>query len=331
MILASLNPETHEASLISIPRDTRAYLPGRSWDKINAAHAYGGPLLAMRSVEDLLGIPVHYYIRTNFQGVEAIVDALGGVEVDVEMDMHYVDPAQDLVINLRKGLQTLNGDKALQYLRFRNGGGDIARIRRQQKFIAAVVREAMSLGTLLRAQSLAREAIKYIDTNLATGEILDFVLLATRIEDPKIEMATLPGHVRNITDPGRPELSYWVLDEAETELLIKKLVWDIDPVENAGVKVRVMNGSGVNGAAGEMAKKLAEDGFQIVEVGNAENPSADADTRVIVHTADTGPGKLVVRSVLRFAADAGLFLEVMSDAGYDVTVIVGKDFTFAGR
>lgn len=331
MILASLNPETREASLISIPRDTRAFLPGWGWDKINAAHVWGGPLLAMQAVEHLLGIPVHYYIRTNFEGVRAVVEALGGVRIDVEMDMEYEDPVQNLVIDLKKGSQMLDGDQALQYLRYRNGGGDIARIGRQQKFIAAVVRQAVSVGTLLRAQSLARELIKYIDTNLTTTEILDFALLASRIDDPELETATLPGSDKWITDPGRPQLSYWVLDEEATERLTKRMVWDIDPDENAGVRVRVLNGCGVNGAAAQMAAKLEADGFQVVAVGNAEDYSADAETQVVVHTSDAEPGKRVVRSVLRYAEKAGLFSDVLGDVDFDVTVVVGKDFTLAQR
>jgi LCP family protein required for cell wall assembly len=330
MILISLDPETHEAGLISIPRDTRAAIPGKWADKINAAHAYGGPLLAMKTVEGLLGIPVHYYVRTDYRGIEAVVDTLGGVEIDVEMDMYYVDPAQDLVIDLDKGLQRLDGDKALQYLRYRNGGGDIARIQRQQNFIKAVVRQATSFGTLLRAQALAREAIKYIDTNLTTGELLDFALLASRIDDPKIEMATLPGQAKYITDEGRPPLSYWVMDEDATEKIVDELVWGIDPEKNAWVRVQVLNGSVINGAAAEMAKRLEADGFDVVGVGNAENPAIGADTRIIVHTQDELAGRLVARSVFRYAAYAGLFRDTVKEPACDVTVVVGKDFSLAG-
>ncbi|MDP2872202.1 MAG: LCP family protein [Bacillota bacterium] len=329
MILISFDPAGGSASLISIPRDTRVEIPapGRSWDKINAAHVYGGPLLAMRSVEKLLDIPVHYYVRTNFQGVLSVVNILGGVEIDVETDMRYSDPYQGLAIDLKRGLQTLDGDKALQYLRYRNGGGDIARIQRQQKFIAALLRRVVSFNTVLRAQALAREVVKYIDTNMTTSELFDFVRIASQVTDPNVEMATLPGDAKYITDPGRTmALSYWVLRENETDELVAKLVWGIDREQNAAVTVRVLNGTDVAGLGAEVASRLRADGFNVVQVANAPSGANGSETRVVMHTEDQTPGKLVARSVMRLAAESGLYKEIQKDLPYAVTVIVGSGF-----
>lgn len=332
MILISFDPVVGEASLISIPRDTRVEIPapGRSWDKINAAHVYGGPLLAMQSVEKLLSIPVHYYVRTNFLGVQSVVDILGGVELNVEMDMRYSDPLQDLEIDLKRGVQTLNGDKALQYLRYRNGGGDIARIQRQQKFIGALLKRLLSVNTLLRAQALARETVKYIDTNMTTSQILDFARIASQIANPDVEMATLPGTVKNITEVGhKSPLSYWVLDQHKTDELIKRLVWGIDKEQNAGVAVRVLNGTEVNGLGAEMASQLKSDGFNVVQVANAPNGVNGNETRVIMHTDDDNPGKLVARSIMRLTSESGLYKEILKDAPYAVTVVIGKGYAVA--
>lgn len=332
MILISFDPDAGSAGLISIPRDTRVEIPapGRSWDKINAAHVYGGPLLAMKSVEKLLNIPVHYYVRTNFQGVESVVNILGGIEMNVEFDMRYSDPLQNLEIDLKRGLQILDGDKALQYLRYRNGGGDIGRIQRQQKFIAALLRRVMSFNTLLRAQALAREAVKYIDTNMTTAEIFDFVRIASQIANPDVEMVTLPGTVKNITDAGqKTPLSYWVLNEVETADLVARLVWGIDRERNSAVAVRVLNGTDVNGLGAEMAKRLRADGFNVVQVANAPTGANGDETRVVMHGDDEAPGKLVSRSVMRLTRESGLYKEILKDAPYVVTVVVGKGFAAA--
>ncbi len=330
MILISADPTTHEASLISIPRDSRCYIPGKQWDKINAAHVYGGPQLAMQTVERLLNIPVHYYVRTNYAGVEAIVNCIGGVDIDVEKDMWYRDPYQDLYIDLKKGPQNLDGDKALQYLRYRSDGNDITRIGRQQKFIGALVQKVLSFGTVFRAQSLASEVVKYIDTNMDPGDMWQFITLASRINDPSLEMVTLPGTAQDITEEGRGTLSYWVLDRAETDDVIDRLVWGIDKQANADIRVRVLNGSGVSGIAADMAAKLRADGFQVVDVGNASTKD-NVTTSIISHSADKAVSDRVVRSVIPYAPDAEVVREMVKDPPCDVTVIVGKDYSVASH
>lgn len=328
MILISIDPATNRASLISIPRDTRALIPGRGWEKINHAHAYGGPALAMKTVEQLLGIVVHYYVRSNFHGVAAVVDVLGGVTIDVERDMKYEDPLQDLVIDLQKGRQVLDGDRALQYLRYRDNGGDIGRIGRQQRFIGAMIREVLSLGTMLRAQSLARELVKYIDTNLGPGEILEYALLASRVSDPSVEMVTLPGSVGHFTDPKLGTLSYWVLDETATAEIVDRLVWGIDRDANSQTRIRVLNGTSTAGLAAEMAAKLRRDGFRVVSIANAPEGNYERTT-VLSHVADQAVVDRVVRSVMRYAADPATMREMMREPPCDVTVIVGRDFAMS--
>jgi len=325
MILLSVDPVTNEAAMISIPRDSRCLIPGRSWDKINHAHAYGGPALAMKSVEGLLGIDVHYYVRTNYHGVESVVNVLGGVDLFVEKDMHYLDPYQDLVIDLKKGQQTLDGDKSLQYLRYRNDGGDIARIGRQQKFIGALIRKVVSFGTVFRAQSLAREVIKYIDTNIPAGQVLEYAMLAARINDPSIEMATLPGEAKYVAG-----ISYWVLDEEGTRDIVDRLVWRIDKEANAAITVRVLNGTSTPGLAAEMAARLRRDGFDVVEVTNAPARNHER-TSVISHVGDKTVAESVARSVMRFAQDPEALQDTMREPAAQVTVIVGTDFPIAGR
>src|SRR5690606_29379418 len=123
----SVDRRTGSIAALAIPRDTRARIPGRAgFDRINVAHAIGGPTLAVQAVESLLGIAIDHYVRVDFAGFEALIDALGGVVIDVEKRMYYEDHAQGLVIDLQPGLQLLDGAKALQYVRYRSDGyGDV--------------------------------------------------------------------------------------------------------------------------------------------------------------------------------------------------------------
>ena len=134
MLLLRFNPETKKVSVLSVPRDTRTEIPGHGVTKINAANAFGGPPLAARAASELLGgVGIDRYLTLNVQGVEALVDALGGVTVHVPKDMKYRDDSQHLYINLKEGRQKLNGAQTLQLLRFRQDEyGDIGRIQRQQ-------------------------------------------------------------------------------------------------------------------------------------------------------------------------------------------------------
>src|SRR5690606_33450199 len=118
MILFSWDKQTGTIGALSIPRDTRVQIPGRrGYDRVNAAHAIGGPELAVRTVEQLTGVDVDYYVRLDFEGFQRIVDTLGGVVIDVERAMHYSDSAQGLYIDLKPGIQLLDGAQALQYVR----------------------------------------------------------------------------------------------------------------------------------------------------------------------------------------------------------------------
>src|SRR5690606_13458695 len=118
IILATIDKAEGSIHAVAIPRDTRVRIPGRSgYDRINAAHAYGGPKLAVRTVEELLGIEIDYYVRIDYEGFETIIDTLGGVVIDVERPMRYVDRAQGLDIDLKPGVQLLNGKQALDYVR----------------------------------------------------------------------------------------------------------------------------------------------------------------------------------------------------------------------
>jgi LCP family protein required for cell wall assembly len=190
MMVVSLDPATKKAYLFSILRDTYAYIPDHYNTRINAALALGGPHLAMETVSDFLDMPIQYYMYADFEGFVALVDALGGIEYEVEKDMYYTSKADgpEFDINLKEGLQELNGKMALQYVRFRyDAQGDYARTERQRKFLTVLADKMKSSYSLIRLPSTLKKITPYIETNISLNTMIK---LSTLAYDAKAEGIT---------------------------------------------------------------------------------------------------------------------------------------------
>lgn len=232
MILFSLDKRDGSLSAVAIPRDTQVRIPGRRGvDRINAAHAIGGPALAVRTVEQLLGVDVDYYVRLDYAGFKAIVDTLGGVVIDVERRMYYEDKAQGLKIDLQKGLQRLNGDQALQYVRYRSDGmGDVSlvdaakgeyagRVERQLKFIRALFTQAVSAKAVLNAPELIGQLMRAVSTDMPPDVAVRLAMLAKDTPPQAIEAAVLPGAGATVGGA-----SYWLVNEAKAREVVDRLI-----------------------------------------------------------------------------------------------------------
>lgn len=207
MFVATIDESTKAVSLLSVPRDTRVKIPGYGWDKINHAYADGGSELSQKAVENLLGIPIDYYVTIDFAGFYKIVDAVGGVDVDVEKRMYYEDPYDELVIDIRPGLQHMNGKTAIQYVRYRDSEGDIGRIERQQKFIKAVFSQLASPATITRIPGIIREVGAVLKTDLSTADMLNLAKIMNDAAKQGLKTDTVPGKPAYIAD-----VSYWLPD-----------------------------------------------------------------------------------------------------------------------
>lgn len=176
IMVASMDPDKGEVKLLSIQRDTWTEIPGYGWDKINHAYAFGKHQLTLATVQQFLDIPIDHYAIINFAGFKTVVDAVGGVEVDVQERMHYEDPYDDdggLYIHFEPGRQLLSGQKALEYARYRSGqDGDIGRMRRQQEVIKLVLQKAMNPSIALRVPQLVSSLSSAIRTDLSLPEML---------------------------------------------------------------------------------------------------------------------------------------------------------------
>jgi LCP family protein required for cell wall assembly len=225
IIFASIDPDLKRIDLINIPRDTYYYEKGyeeADLRKVNAVHGREGTDGIKTAVSTLLyKTPVDFYVKVNYNGVAAIVNLVGGIEVNVPYDMEYDDEwaEPELHISLLAGRQELNGLQALDFLRFRksNDGtifiGDVGRIENQKKVIKAITDKALSY----RFISVIETAFDYVKTDMGLANGLKIgTSFATGFSSDSIFMHTLPGDTKNMTF-GSQTLNYWVQDYKVTE------------------------------------------------------------------------------------------------------------------
>lgn len=314
MLVVSLDPVTFEVKVLSLPRDSRVFIPGRRHpDKINAAHAYGGIRLTVDTVERLLDIPLHYYVRIEHRAFRRLIDAIGGVDYYVEQNMFYEDPYQDLVINLRRGQQILDGSRAEQYVRYRGADGDIGRIARQQRFMLAALRTMLRPANIMRINSIVDVALSSVRTNIDPQAILKHLPLLNNISPEKVTMLTLPGAASWING-----VNYWLVDEEAMDGMLREHFWDTLTSEPSEITVRVEDASG-NNLGARAAEVLTRRGFQVIDVRAASEVSEK--TRITVHNGYDEMGHTVYR-VLR---QGNVFSE-RATRDVKVTIVLGQDF-----
>ena len=318
LMVAAVDVDASKAALLSIPRDTRVAIEGNGFDKINHAYAFGGHSLTQKTVENLLGVKMDHYILVDTRSFERIIDAIGGVDLNVEKRMYYEDPWDDnggLVIDLYPGEQHLDGERAIQYVRYRDGEGDIGRVGRQQKFVKAVLSKVISPDMLPRLPKLAEEIRKAVETDMSVTDLLELAGLMEEVHKNGLQAQMVPGQPAFLKD-----ISYWIPDitdvrailpqalglemrpevqkadqEAEDKYLAElpqgiKLGEKQDgqssdsaaekpepqePMKPSEIKVLVINDSGINGAGAEAAEILQRKGFVISSVETGKTSSRE--------------------------------------------------------
>ena len=213
LMVATIDPVRNEASLLSIPRDTRVAIPRNGYDKINAAYAYGGERLTQTTVEDFLGVRIDHYVIINTHAFQKIIDAIGGIDINVEKRMYYEDPWDDdggLIIDLRPGMQHMDGKTAVTYVRYRDEEGDIGRVRRQQKFMRACVDAVTTPAILPRLPGIISSVIDSVKTDLTVRQMLEFIGTLKESQAKGLRTDMVPGRPLYID-----EVSYWIPDMAQ--------------------------------------------------------------------------------------------------------------------
>jgi len=209
ILLVHINPIKNQISALSIPRDTYVIIPGYRPTKVNAANAYGGTPLMKETIELFVNKKIDYYLKIRPTAITKMVDLLGGVSIDVEKDMRYTDRAQNLNINLKKGLQKLSGKDAHDYIRFRSDyQGDIGRVARQQKFLKALGKTLTNPMNIYKAPEAITTALGEIETDLPLSKTLRTLNWSRMLPANSIKSATISGEVSYIRRAG----SVWLPD-----------------------------------------------------------------------------------------------------------------------
>lgn len=249
MVIISFISTTNQINIISIPRDTYVNFKGEdlkelrsinkgapSHMKATEIHAWTkdeGINMLQKYLEKELGIKIDYYAKMNFKGFRNIIDTVGGIEFNVPRRMYYSDPTQDLYINLKPGLQTLDGNKSEQLLRFRKNNdttgyarGDLERIEVQQDFIKEFFKQVLNKDTIMNnLGEIALNIVKYVDTNFNITDLPKYLESIAKININNIQIVTLPGYAQYIDD-----ISYYILDKNETDKIIDKFFYgNTDP------------------------------------------------------------------------------------------------------
>lgn len=218
-ILVAVDAANNYIYGVSIPRDSKAVWDGKS-HKINAVYNAGGMEKLADVVSQQLGIPVDYTVLVDLQGFEALVDAIGGVDFYIPIDMDYDDPYQNLSIHFTKGMRHLYGADAMKVVRFRHnndgtgyGSEDIGRMQTQQSFLKAVAKQTLTLSNVDKLDSFVKIFQKYVETDLTLGNLLWLGKEAVEIGAENVDFSTLPGNWKS---------PYIYLDQEETLALVNQ-------------------------------------------------------------------------------------------------------------
>ncbi len=349
MMLVSIDPKTETAFILSIPRDSRVKIRGRQgMDKINHAHAYGGVDLALKTTKDLLQIPIHHYVRVDYQALFKTIDDIGGVEIDVPMNMKYSDPyaTPPLKIDLKKGKQILDGQKSMEYLRFRKGyaNQDLGRINAQQEFIQAVLEKVMSPSSITRVPQYVETLSMYVDTDMSKKDMLDLAKDGIKIKPSEIQKAVVPGNPTSIDG-----ISYYRVDDEALREDLQFLLSgnypttaDENSTENVNseqnevtsqetetltasekdAQIVILNGSGKKGIAVRVADLLKIEDFKVSKTGNADNFSYE---ETIIYYKEN---KKLAEGIKKVLGKGNIVQQVQTYQNLepDALVVVGKDF-----
>lgn len=357
IIVGCYNSVTQGISLLSVPRDTIVSVsaadfktmreefpePGKQTMKINAIHHYSGdekgPEMLVKYLNEMLGTDIEYYVRVNFDAFHYLIDSIGGIEFDVPQDMDYDDPTQDLAIHLKAGLQTLDGDKAEQLVRYRKdnyGGGyingDLGRIEMQQNFMKVLIQKLVDVDTIKsNPKAYVTAFFKYVKTNAGISDAIKYASALNKIDASKMQTYTLPGdidYVEGISGYSADmdavkELCYDIFEKPTDEILADEqntTNTDTDTAiqDSKSAKIQVLNGGYTNGKASEVQSMLQAEGFSVENIGTY-NDEKHPETRIYVNKEGLG------KDLTQYFTNAEVILDTTTANDYDIVVVIGTD------
>jgi LCP family protein required for cell wall assembly len=326
MLVLSLDPVNKTAAMLSIPRDVYIDKPGTFQGKINSAYAFGGPNLARRLVDDLLGIRIHTYVLVNFEAFNKIVDGVGGVVVDAKRpvrDEYYPTPDYGIErVNILTGPQLMHGDLALKYARSRHDTNDYSRARRQQEVIGALRTRLTQADALRTLPSLIDTVGTTLETDFDPANVLPLARTGTGIASADISSDVLypcGGDYPHCELIYNGDNGFFLLpDRAKVRDFAAQLFYD-PRIRQEGAHVEIENSGARAGAAKDVADRLALRAYGIVGV------TSGSTARSVILVRNTS--KRYTAEQLRQAL-GGIPMETSGDGsgGPDIVVRIGSDF-----
>lgn len=326
IILAKVDPKAKKVWLVSIPRDTRVEIPGHGVDKINASSFYGGNALLVETVKELTGLPVNYYADVNFRGFVNAVDTLGGVwvDVDVPIDDWKADMSPDnSAQTIEPGYQLLDGYHALTFVRSRDfPDADFTRMRHQQMFFKALAAQMTQAGNFFKIPTVINGVSKHVSTTMPVADMIRVAQTLQGIEPDNIQTATLTGEWKSpYVYPDEERLAFLV-DALENGRPFDETATPEAAITPSSISITVRNGAGISGVAARASDVLRRAGFDVSEVGNA-NQFVYEKTIVVYKDG----GKAMAEAVAAALPAADLVpSRGMYDFSTDILVVVGKDW-----
>jgi len=345
MIVASLDPQTKSATMLSIPRDLYVPIPapGADSNRINTANFYGdqttypggGPALAKKTVEYNFAIPIHYYVLVDFNGFRQIIDALGGIDIDVPQpidDPEYPTEAYGVMhLQIPAGLQHMDGDLALKYARSRKSTSDFDRSQRQMQVILATRDKALKVNALAQAPQLVERLRASVETDMTPEQILALAPVAAQVRADNIKTRAIDLSMTYEIKLNTGADVLWP-DREKIGALIQEMfstphdanVISISPLQAEAARIIILNGTTKDGLAAMASRYLKTNGFNVVQIGNAER--RDYTKTVLVELANK-PATLDWLEQ-RFNIDsANIRHNPAAQPDSDIRIILGSDWT----
>lgn len=343
IMIAKYNPKTQQAYLLSIPRDTfvgTSKTSAKASDKINSLYQGKYPEKTLAAVNKLTGLDIKYYVVVDTEALKALVDSIGGVYFDVPIDMKYTDKKQNLYINLKKGYQKLDGDKAEQLVRFRHnqngttysteyGDNDIGRMKTQRNFLKAIMKQTLTPTNIIKIKDFIDITQKYVKTNISFDLLKKYVPVAVNFDAENLETDTLPGTPEKCNG-----VWLFILDKTKTKTFIneldEKLLGEQENSENdnttnseqdkSKIKIEILNGSGSSSTLTKVTNSLKEKGYTVSKVGKTNSTSKTS----IINKSKVSTN---ITNNIKEILGVGTITSTSSDsASTDITIILGKDF-----
>jgi len=350
IMVASYNPNTQKANLLSIPRDTftgKNKSRALASQKINALYNMTrDPQKTLQAVNNLTGLDIKYYVLVRTEALIKLVDAIGGVEFNVPINMYYTDKKQDLKIDLKEGIQKIDGNKAEQLLRFRHnndgttypieyGDNDLGRMRTQRDFISATLKQTLKPGNIFKIGQILEIANENLETNLELSFVKDYIPYAVEFNTENMTTATLPGTTPDMKDTNN--VSIFVADKEATKKLVNSMFYNevkdeekSNTIVNNGttnnstyssqIKIELLNGSG-NKASLQRAKDILEEaGYNVTKTGTTSSISKT----IITNKKDISDEEL--KEIKDKLSVGNISTNRSSTSLVDVSIVIGKDF-----